>query len=110
MHKHQPLFRYAYFIGLSPESHFRLHPFTEEEVGFDGIAIVFHQFTSSRFSDKPSEELAGWVPPSMAERAEAWVANRERIRHWKHEPLGFRRGGMPLARNEGPWPRRGDPR
>lgn len=43
-------------------------------------------------------------------RAEAWVANRERIRHWKHEPLGFRRGGMPLARNEGPWPRRGDPR
>lgn len=73
IHKQQPLFRFAYFGQLSPSSRFRTVEMTADEVGFDGIALVFHQFDRSQYKDAPSEELAGWVPVTMAERAQEWV-------------------------------------
>lgn len=71
--KKQPLYRFYSHGELSPDSRLRLEPFTAEQVGFDGIAVVFHQFTRSQFQDTPNEEFAGWVPTAMRERAQAWV-------------------------------------
>jgi hypothetical protein len=89
IHKLQPLYRFAYFGQLSPSSSLHTVPFEQDEVGFAGIAIVFHQFDSSKYSDVPSEEFAGWVPVAMRERAEAWVKEgNERIR----EHLANRQG------------------
>ncbi|TNE88448.1 MAG: hypothetical protein EP330_13805 [Deltaproteobacteria bacterium] len=73
LHKRDPVFRFAYWMGLCPDTHFRLEPFSAEEVGFDGIAVVLHQFTASKYQDSPEELLAGWVPSGMAERAGEWV-------------------------------------
>lgn len=73
IHKRNDTFRMGYFFKLSESSRFWMLPMSDEDVGFDGLAILFRQFDSSRFQEEPQDYLAGWVPLAMAPRAEEWV-------------------------------------
>ena len=80
------------FLQIVAEMHgtsfFRSVGFSQFFLGFSigmSICVALLFFFAARM-------LQGW--------AEKWVADRERIRHWKHEPLGFRRSTAPLAQAE----------
>ena len=73
IHDRDAAFRMGWWGTLSPTSQFRLLPFTADEVGFDGVAVLFRQFESSKYKDHPVDYLAGWVPVEMLARAQAWV-------------------------------------
>jgi hypothetical protein len=80
--KHHPAFRVGYGAGLSPESHFRKVAFMRPD-GARAVAAVFHQLTSSQYSDKPAEYFAGWVPAEREAALDEWISflNERIARH-----------------------------
>ena len=71
--KLEPRSRYGYWFQLSDTARFRTLEFSHDEVGEDGLAIIFRQFDSSQYQDAPEEHFAGWVPRDKTAEAERWL-------------------------------------
>ena len=76
IHALQPLDRMSFAGQLSPESHLHTLPFSSKDIGFDGIAIVFHPFTRSKYQASPSRYIVGWT--TRLDNATRWVSDGNR--------------------------------
>lgn len=71
---HTPRWGFGMWGKLSDSARFYMRELDTEATGHAGFAIIFRQFDRSRYSEEPSEMLAGWVEPEREREACEWIA------------------------------------